>query len=97
MTGSKQSHLRYRVTRELCDLVGKLVIIQEAGKNNSKSGILDFSHNSFYGVNPGYYLDGVQIPARSVQSIQDNEVYAFCPSKIIVNPNYLSERKGVRA
>jgi hypothetical protein len=66
MTGLREGHKRYRITRELSNLVGKTVIVNEfrdCSPVSHQVGVLKF--------NSGYYINNKQIPVRAITGIYD--------------------------
>jgi hypothetical protein len=85
---SKQNHLRYRNSRRLNELVGKVVSLYE---NNNKNVLFDY--DCLTKREDGFYLGEKKIPLRSIYKISRLDVHL---QKINVDPIYLEDPKGER-
>jgi hypothetical protein len=76
---SKENHKRFRITRELSNLVGKAVIVNEFGDCSPVS-----HHVGFLIFNNGYYVNNNQIPVRAITGIYDE-------CEIAVDSHYMAD------
>lgn len=94
MTGSKQGHKRFTISRKLKELVGRDILLV-SGKSNIfkiESGELKFQTQK-NSDKMGFYFNQKQVPVRSIKKIN----YYYSPPEVIVDIDYLKTYKETLA
>ena len=97
MTGPQESHKRYRISRQLRELIGEKINVLFCKKRYET-----YSFTKPYGLefheqrgrnNAGFYFTWMKIPVRSVKEIN---LDGDCP-EIVTNLDYLESYREARA